>query len=247
VKKIIGSLFLVFLFALPGFGQSVTTFNPHLLNVPVKLVNPYAAGLMSPSKHTSRFKRNSHKGFVPVKKVAPVKHSSFLRRVVKHEHGPVEYQASNMGFEVRRYLHRHKVPPLSAAPAPIAFQERKIPVTGYYLGSDIFDQFAEPEQPGMMPDYSTTGLFGAYSYQNRTYLTFHNAFGARLEFGYLSINGGDVVIDLAFKAGLQYIDSNTDGLKFSEEAGRLIQSRSTSPNSNILPSVLGSIRIGWVQ
>jgi hypothetical protein len=236
-----------FLFATASFAQLMGGFGPGQMAMPVKLKNPYAFGLVNSGKHTSHSKKNSRKAISTAKVVSPAKHLSFFRRVVKHEHTSLAYQGTGMGFEVRKYLHRHKVIPYTPEPLAMMSREKKPTPSGYYMGTDFFDQFAETEQPGILPDYSTTGLFGSYAYKNRTYLTFHNAFGTRLEFGCQSIRGGDVVIDLAVKAGFQYIDNNTTGLRFSDETRNLFQMGASNPNANLTPSLLGSIRIGWVQ
>lgn len=158
----------------------------------------------------------------------------------------VEYQGTNMGFEVRKYLHRHKLVPKHKELSSFSSATGKVPASGYYVGTDIFDQFAENPAYGAIADYSTTGMFGSFSYKDKTYLTFKNAFGARVDVGFRSLKKYGLVFDLGFKAGFQYVDGQSDyklPASGSDQYG--LGKRGSYPT--VLPSILCSAMIGWTE
>lgn len=225
--------------------QVGNTLKPGLLIPPsgIQLLTP---GQMNSGKRGLHLRRSSKRGYVPIRKVGAVKHVSMYRKTTKQEHLAFEYQGTNMGFELRRYLHRHKRLPKSPEPSSFTSASGKLPASGYYMGTDIFDQFAESPLPGMIPDYSTTGMFNSYEKKDKTYLTFHNAFGARVEVGYQSLKRYGMVFDFSVKAGFQYVETQaehkTGGLLGDQN---LIVAR--DPGSLILPTILCSARIGWSE
>jgi len=245
MKPAVRFIFLLLLLPLAGRSQSALSFRPGLL-IPASGLSLYTPGQMNSGKHGFHFRRSARKGYLPVKKVAPVKHVSFLRKPARQERVMLEYQSNNMGFEVRRYLHRHKHIPAPDAPSTFSAVSGKSPESGYYLGTDIFDQFAESPLPGVIPDYSTTGMFGYYASQNKTYLTFHNAFGARAELGYQSLKRYGMVFDFSVKAGFQYVENADDQMPV-----RLIQDQAITLGNHqalqLLPTILCTTRIGWSE
>jgi hypothetical protein len=242
-------IFLLFFLLLPGsyFSQSVNIIRPDLL-IPAPGLHQPGKATFLPAKHGFHIRKSSRRGAIPVKKVAVVKPLMPYTTSGKQERLSFEYSGTNMGFEIRRYLHhRHSLPSKSNEPSSFSTASGKTPVSGYYMGTDLFDQFVENAQPGIIPDYSTTGLFGAYSVNNRTYLTFRNAFGARLELGFQSIKRYGLVFDFAFKAGFQYIEPPTESS--SSRLGSYSPDQNYSwkhePYNCILPSMLCSARMGW--
>jgi hypothetical protein len=238
-------LSLSLLLSVAGYSQSANKFQPGLL-IPASGLALYTPGQMNSGKHGFHIRRSSKRGYVPIKKVAPAKHVSMLKRAPKQEHLALEYQGTNMGFEVRRYLHRHKQLPKQAEPSSFSSSSGKSPASGYYLGTDIFDQFAESPLPGFIPDYSTTGMFGSVADKNKTYLTFQNAFGARLELGYQSLKQYGMVFDFSFKAGLQYVENTPEfhtGTLLSDQPFGAVREQ----GALLLPTILCSARIGWSE
>jgi hypothetical protein len=240
-------VFFLFCLLLSGicFSQSVNVLRPDLL-IPAPGIQQPEKGSLFPSRHVFHLRKSSRRSTFPVKKIATVKHLLPYKMTVKQPRTSFEYQGTNMGVEIRRYLHhRHALPSKSNEPSSFSSASGKTPVSGYYLGTDIFDQFVENAQPGIIPDYSTTGMFGSYSLNNRNYLTFRNAYGARLELGFQSIKRYGLVFDFAFKAGFQYIEPPTESSKLSSFSTDQNYAGRREPTTQLLPSILWSARMGW--